>query len=343
MSTFSTNTAVGTFLYQGNTTANYSSWTYWQVSYDGWRSTAVFKFDLSSFPAGATINSATLRFRVYSGGHGTTSTDIRFHRILSGNSDWLYTAASWDYRKTAGGNTAWAGSGGCLTAGTDFSSTVLGGRDAIQQNTTYTIDLNTTEVAAMVANNYGILIKKLDPAAANGNNICGTLYETVDYRPYIEIDYTASAVSPSASISPSSSASLSISPSSSTSASISPSSSVSPSVPTLISGTACWGHSTGVTQENTRTFASNWTGSGEITGTGDTERIELNEGEYMESEVVDTSTMMVELDQNFYNSGNDVLLKYRHAATYEDCIAASYSTYTEPFESLGYVQIRIEA
>jgi hypothetical protein len=136
-------------------------------------------------------------------------------------------------------------------------------------------------------------------------------------------------VSPSVSVSPS------ISPS------ISPSQ--SPSTPPLITGTTTWGHDTGVLEANVRDFTGNWSGTGAITGTGDSERVELESGEYLEGEVVITGGLTVELLQNTYAAGDTVTLKYRHGVDYDTCIAASYVTYTAPFLSDGYVQIRLEA
>jgi len=153
------------------------------------------------------------------------------------------------------------------------------------------------------------------------------------------------SVSPSASVSPSISPSASLSPSASESASISPSASesasVSPSLST-ISGEVTWGHDTGVLEANIRDFAGNWTGTGSIVSSGDDERICLDAGQSMESEIVFTDTYFVTLLQNNYDpSGDNAVLEYRHAATEGGVSAASYSTYTVPFASLGYVQIRL--
>jgi len=42
-------------------------------------------------------------------------------------------------------------------------------------------------------------------------------------------------------------------------------------------------------------------------------------------------------------TGDNVVLKYRHGATPAACVAAGWNTYTVPFVSLGYVQVRLEA
>ena len=94
--------------------------------------------------------------------------------------------------------------------------------------------------------------------------------------------------------------------------------------------------------ETKRTFAGHWYGTGAINGAGDAEVIELNAGEYMISEVVDTGTTTVTLAQNVYDiTGDDVDLDYRHGATEVACLSASWNDYAAPFVSLGFVQIRL--
>jgi len=100
---------------------------------------------------------------------------------------------------------------------------------------------------------------------------------------------------------------------------------------------------TGVTEDNVRTFASNWTGTGAIENSGDAERLALESTEYMVSEIVDTGTATIELDYNFYSAGDTILLQYRHGSTPNACAVASWNNYTATFASLGYVQVRVES
>lgn len=110
----------------------------------------------------------------------------------------------------------------------------------------------------------------------------------------------------------------------------------------VIVGDTTWGHDTGVTETNIRDFSGNWTGTGSILGTGDSERLELNAGEYMVSEIVNTGAYTVTLFQNHYDgTGDNVTLEYRHADSEGDISSASYNTYSGSFTSLGYVQIRV--
>lgn len=100
---------------------------------------------------------------------------------------------------------------------------------------------------------------------------------------------------------------------------------------------------TGVIEDNVRTFAGNWSGTGAIENAGDLERLALEAGENMTSEIVDTGARTIELDYNHYRAGDAVLLRYRHGATPADCVAAGWINYTVPFTSLGYVQVRVES
>lgn len=110
-----------------------------------------------------------------------------------------------------------------------------------------------------------------------------------------------------------------------------------------IVGSVCWGHVTGVTQDNTRTFAINWTGTGTISGSGDSEIVRLKPTEYVESEVVNVGigTALITLDE--YQSGEGApIVKYKDGDSEANCEADTWNTYTVPFVSQGYVKIRLE-
>ena len=111
-----------------------------------------------------------------------------------------------------------------------------------------------------------------------------------------------------------------------------------------VTGTTTWGHTTGVTETNTLTFDSHWTGTGAISGSGDSEIISLDDGEYMHSDIVTTGSETVTLIKNNYGSNGDaeVVMSYRTAATSGGITAESWTAYTVPFASSGYVQIRVE-
>jgi hypothetical protein len=114
----------------------------------------------------------------------------------------------------------------------------------------------------------------------------------------------------------------------------------------LISGTTCWGHATDaeITETNIRTFTGNGSGTATVTGSGDSEKLRFYPGQYWNFEMVDTDgEQSVTIDQNKYEVGDDVTLKYRTGATQAACEAASFSTYTgSPVTSLGIFQVRAE-
>jgi len=63
----------------------------------------------------------------------------------------------------------------------------------------------------------------------------------------------------------------------------------------------------------------------------------------MESNIIETGILTTRLTLNKYASGDAVLVKYKTAATFGGIAGASWLDYSVPFESLGYVQVRIEA
>jgi hypothetical protein len=100
-----------------------------------------------------------------------------------------------------------------------------------------------------------------------------------------------------------------------------------------------------VLEDYTRNFDANWTGTGAIgnAGVADTERLEIEPGENMVSDVWNTGVWTVEIAYNVYAAGDTVTVKYRTDADPVDILALGWTDYTVPFESLGYVQVRLEA
>jgi hypothetical protein len=91
-------------------------------------------------------------------------------------------------------------------------------------------------------------------------------------------------------------------------------------------------------------FIEHWSGTGSIGNEGDAECLVLDTGEYMDAlEAVHSGAVLVTMLKNKYGTGDaSVVLKYKHGATEEDAVAASWNIYTEPFTSLGYVLARVE-
>jgi hypothetical protein len=73
----------------------------------------------------------------------------------------------------------------------------------------------------------------------------------------------------------------------------------------------------------------------------DTERLALETGENMVSEVVNTGNVSVLIDYNVYAAGDNINLDYRHGATVAACEGAGWNDYVAPFVSLGFIQIRV--
>jgi len=61
----------------------------------------------------------------------------------------------------------------------------------------------------------------------------------------------------------------------------------------------------------------------------------------MISELVHTGVVYITIDYNVYQSGDTIDLDYRHGGTPAACEGAGWNNYTGPFESLGYVQVRV--
>lgn len=115
----------------------------------------LLKFDLSTIPAGSTVSSATLS--TTRGNNATRTSQVIYHRILSGNDGWI-EACTWNYAIPT--TQAWAGSAGAMTSGTDYDSAALGTQvitNGELSGLQYDTSLDITEVGYMVANNYGFL------------------------------------------------------------------------------------------------------------------------------------------------------------------------------------------
>ena len=110
---------------------------------------------------------------------------------------------------------------------------------------------------------------------------------------------------------------------------------------TMAAGSICWGRVTGVQEGTIHTFVGNWTGTGEVVGSGDGEYLALDASEYMVSEVVNTGVGTVTLSENVYDTGDASVVEYRHGNTSDACQSASWLSYSIPFASDGFVQLRL--
>jgi hypothetical protein len=110
-------------------------------------------------------------------------------------------------------------------------------------------------------------------------------------------------------------------------------------------GPVCWGHISGVEEKNARPFFGNWAGTGIIDGTGDTERLGLGDGGYMESEDwhITVSASQVRLSYDKYRTGSgSPVIKYKNSSSKNGLSVVDWITYTEPFDGSGWVKVRIE-
>jgi hypothetical protein len=103
--------------------------------------------------------------------------------------DWVESQATWNVRKTG---TAWAGSAGCSSAGTDYSATPLwSGNMTPTANAEQQCALDLTEFAAMVAANQGLVMFDASDNRNSSPNLRTSDYVTETYRPKLVIDYNA--------------------------------------------------------------------------------------------------------------------------------------------------------
>lgn len=166
----------------------------------------LLQFDLSGIPAGSTCNSATLYLH-----HQATSTasawTVNVYAIKAANGGWVEGTKSgaqagagepcWDAKEAdgAGGvTTAWAGSEGCSTSGTDYEAVAIGsfsGNRADAVGTEYSAALSAATVATWFGtpnSNYGMLLKVASGAV---DYLYSSGYVLLAYRPHLVVDYTA--------------------------------------------------------------------------------------------------------------------------------------------------------
>ena len=163
----------------------------------------LLKYDLSSIPATAKCISATLSLYQMATGAAQAFT-ITVSSIASGNAAWIEGTRNgtqalagqpcWDALAAdgAGGvTTAWAGSAGLSTAGTDYETPALGtfnGNRSDPDGTEYSVALPTDRVRGWFGatnTNYGLLITtNVAPGGLGSSD-----HATAGYRPKLVIVY----------------------------------------------------------------------------------------------------------------------------------------------------------
>lgn len=152
---------------------------------------SIIKFDLSSIPAGSTINSATLALVLTAAGsfRSNNNRTVRIYRLLRA---FVETEATW-VKATSSVN--W-GTAGCSNTtsdreATDIGSTTFNTTDAQYAEKTFT--LTTSAIEAMITGgaftNNGFLIKA-DTENQDRYFVASCENGTASYRPKLTIDYT---------------------------------------------------------------------------------------------------------------------------------------------------------
>jgi len=104
----------------------------------------------------------------------------------------------------------------------------------------------------------------------------------------------------------------------------------------------CWGQDTDVDELNIRDFSGNWTGTGAVSGSSDSEKLLICVDEYMESETWQLGAGNASITLNKYGSGSgSPPIQYKTGADASACEADSWHNYSTSFTSLGYVKIRL--
>lgn len=168
----------------------------------------LLRFDLSAIPAGSICDSAVLHLYKANVAGGAEARTLSVYSISAANSDWIAGTKSgklagsgepcWGAKAADGSGgvtTAWAGSAGCATSGTDYEAAAMGtcaGNRSNAQYTHYEISLNPTRVAGWFGSpntNYGMRIAWND----NSMYICSNEWSQSQYRPLLSVTYSTSS------------------------------------------------------------------------------------------------------------------------------------------------------
>jgi hypothetical protein len=191
-------TAKDTYIKSTAATTNYGA----SATLDINTGKALLEFDLSSIDSGATCDSATFyMYKATSGGNNQDTVTI--YSIASGNAGWpegtktpgtgVAGDCCWNYKEqTPGSETAWAGSAGLSTSGTDYEASSIGSwiqNSGDAAGTEYSAALTTSRVEDWFGGtntNYGIVLWTTVNLAANASSDSAT----TGYRPKLVVVYT---------------------------------------------------------------------------------------------------------------------------------------------------------
>jgi hypothetical protein len=190
-----------TFMAEDNATTNYGTSTaVFATSSTNQRRLSLLKFDLSTIPTTATIDSATLS--LWNTGTKAASLDLALYSVLSANSSWTEGGATWN---TTNGTAYWAGDAaqnggtdaGSSVSGTDYYATALGTftyTSNAAADTEWQVSLSTSQISSMVSNNYGMVLRMI--TAGQYFSFRSSDYTTSSLRPKIVVVYTEATATP---------------------------------------------------------------------------------------------------------------------------------------------------
>lgn len=209
MGTIAVGPSADLYISSNSPTNNTGARTYWFMTSPY---PALLRFDLSGVAATNSAASATLEFYKSSGPGANADRTITAYSIAAANGDWIEGTKDnalagsgepcWNAKAADGSGgvtTAWAGSAGLATAGTDYENTALGtvtvnAVDA--ESTKYTLTFNAAGLARLSGwfgasnTNYGLLLL-IDGANANYHTKEST--QASAYKPILTVNYEAAA------------------------------------------------------------------------------------------------------------------------------------------------------
>jgi len=110
-------------------------------------------------------------------------------------------------------------------------------------------------------------------------------------------------------------------------------------------GTVVFGHHTSVDENNDEDFLTNWEGTGTISGSGDSEKLIINEGEYMQMISpwnLGVGKARITLNKYIEGSGPSISTKYKTGNSVANCESDTWHDYSTYFMCQGYFLVRLE-
>jgi len=157
----------------------------------------LIRFEVSSIPANATIQEATLGLWVANYGQRTTPIVCAAYKVLR---SWEEMQATW-YKATNADN--W-GTPGCNNTTTDRSATVLDSETLFERGQWYTWEIKAA-VQGWVqspASNKGVLIQQTNKEVGGEYDIRESEYMGLTVRPYLLVKYTLGTPTPTQPVTP---------------------------------------------------------------------------------------------------------------------------------------------